>query len=793
MPQLKILFRRLGRDWLLTLFTFCGLVAGISAFLLLFIHVMNERHFDRHFQNYENIYRVHSSPAHIDQAPWARSLGFVHLASDNIPGIELATQFTHCDGGRIRIGERSMEQDHIMSVDETFIQMFGVESKMGDLRDLEKPNTVFISEDFAKKYFGDEDPVGQQIHIDALQYVRDLGPYEIRGIVRNTNPRTHFRYELLISQKGKLQERYESLPDRKLAWTYNYYRLSEGMDPAVVAGQLKAIYDKSSLKPARGPQEYVFRLFPLEDIHLMSDCRFELRERTSTLNIPLFMLISIVILLVTLLNFTNLSVAKFLKRSREFGLKKTLGSGNTRLVWQVLGEVFMVCSVSIIISLTLIELFRPILNRMFAFEFDIYYHDPTVFISLLLVLVSCLALSALFVTGFLLSRNSTIDILSEKVNFSGSMIMRILLILQVAVVMMLISGTLLVNKQVHFMLDKPLGFNEEQIVVLHIKDLSKDPMVFIRALEAQNPVTSVGMTLQHFGYPAQAISLENLGLEGTAEFVFANYSYLQTMGIHLLHDWIPPDADTVRGMVVNEHLYKRLLERHGSMEALQAFQSTQPLEEGQQPINFAGVAADFNYSSAHETIGDFAFWLDESANRARFTHIRLKPGNLHDAMETIRNVWGEHYPGQGLSYFFLDEKIASQYASEILLRKVLLAFSIAGVIICLLGMSAMALFIARQRTREIGIRKVNGAGITWILVLLSKDFIKWILLAFVPAIPLIYYFMIRWLENFAYRTTLSWWIFALAGMIVLVITVFTVSLQSYRSASRNPVEALRYE
>jgi len=145
MPQLKILFRRLGRDRVLTLITVCGLVAGISAFLLLFIHVMNERQFDRHFPKYENIYRVLSTPSHIDQAPWARSMGLIHPAADNIPGIELATQFTHCDGGRIRIGERAMEQDHIMSVDEAFIQMLGVESKMGDLRDLEKPNTVFRS------------------------------------------------------------------------------------------------------------------------------------------------------------------------------------------------------------------------------------------------------------------------------------------------------------------------------------------------------------------------------------------------------------------------------------------------------------------------------------------------------------------------------------------------------------------------------------------------------------------------------------------------------------------------
>jgi len=185
--------------------------------------------------------------------------------------------------------------------------------------------------------------------------------------------------------------------------------------------------------------------------------------------------------------------------------------------------------------------------------------------------------------------------------------------------------------------------------------------------------------------------------------------------------------------------------------------------------------------------------LDESPNRARFTHVRLKPGNMHEAIGIIRETFEEYYPGQELSYFFLDEKIAEQYASEILLRKVLLIFSIASIIICLLGMSAMALYIARQRTREIGIRKVNGSSITEVLTLLNRDFIKWIVLACVPAVPVIYITMNRWLETFAYRTNLSWWVFALAGILVLVITVITVSLQSLRSASMNPAEAIRYE
>jgi putative ABC transport system permease protein len=760
---------------------------------LLFVHATNEQLFDKHFQDSENIYRVLSAPAHIDEAPWARSLGISYIAAASISGIELATQFTHCNGGQIRIGVNSMEQDHIMSVDNAFIAMFEVKSLLGNLEDLDKPNSIFISEDFAKKHFGDQDPMGQHIHIEALQYVRDLGPYEVRGIVKNTYPRTHFKYDLLLSQKGSLQERIESLPGRKISWTYNYYKLSEGMDPAKVLAQLQTYYDESSLKLTRGPQEYVFKLIPLEDIHLMSDCRFELKERTSSINIPLFMLISIVILMVTLLNFTNLNLARILQRSSEFGLKKTLGSGNARLVWQVVSEVFILCIISIIFSLVLIELFSPLLNRMFSIDFDIYYKDPIVLVSLVLIILSCLTLSALFLTGFLLRRSSTIDILSAKVIFSGNITMKFLLMLQVAAVMMLLSGTILVNKQVRYMLNKPLGFNEEELVVLHIKDLSKDPSVFCKALEAQNAVTAVGMTLQHFGYPAQNISLENLGLEGTAEFVFANYSYLQTMDIPLLHNWIIPNADTVRGLVINEHLYKRLMERHGSMEALQTFQSNQPLEEGQEPITFVGVAEDFNYSSAHESIGDFAFLLDESPNRARFTHIKLKPGHMDDAIRSIRKTWEEYYPGQELNYFFLDEKIASQYASEMLLRKVLLAFSIAGFIICLLGMSAMALFISRQRTREIGIRKINGASILSILALLNRDFVKWILITFVPAMLIIYVAASRWLDNFAYRTTLSWWIFALAGVIILFIALFTVSVQSFHTASRNPVDALRDE
>uniref|UniRef100_UPI003217D1F7 ABC transporter permease n=1 Tax=uncultured Draconibacterium sp. TaxID=1573823 RepID=UPI003217D1F7 len=793
MYNLKITLRRLLKDKAFSVINVFGLVIGITSFLILFLYVSNEKSFDKHFPGYKNIYRVTSVPEGRENAPWARSLGIVNVAAANIPEVELATQFSHCETGTIKMGESSIQQNNIMSVDAGFIKMFEVKARVGDLSEIEKPNTVFISEDFAKKHFPGVNPVGQTIDIEALQYARNVGEYEIRGIVKNTNPKTHFKYELLLSQKGGLQDRYKRLPDLKIQWIYNYFKLQHGVSPNLVADKIKTFFDASSLKETRGPKEYDFSLLPMNDIHLKSDYRFELRESSSKINIGLFIVISFVILLVSLLNFTNLTIAKLIKRSKELGLKKSLGANQIQLVRQIISEVTFFCLLAIIISLLLIEGLAPFINRFFEIEFNIYYAEPAVYLSILGVLVICLGITALFVSVFLLGRNSTIDILSERNNFSGNYILKTLLVGQVAIVIILMSATFLVNKQINFVLNKPLGFAKDNIVVIHLKDFTKDPAVFANELKKQSQVVSVGMTAHHFGYPSQGLPLEGWDIDGTAEFVFANYDYLKTMNIRLIENWINPEKDTVRGMVVNNHLYQRLIERHGSMEALQAYQQAQPIAPDQVRVNFVGVAEDFNYSSAHETIGDFAFWLDESANRGRFTHVRLHPGNLRAGMGAIKEVWQKVYPNQEFSYFFIDEKIAQQYKSETILGRILLAFSCIGILISIIGISALALFVSQQRTKEIGIRKVNGAKVSEILTMLNKSFVKWVTVAFVIACPVAYYVMQKWLENFAYKTSLSWWIFALAGILALGIALLTVSWQSWRAAMRNPVEALRYE
>ncbi len=769
-----------------------GLAIGFTSFFILFIYVSNEKSFDKHFKDYKNIYRVSSVPVGND-IPWARSLGFINDASVNIPEVKEATQFTHCPLGTININEISFQQQDIMSIDESFINIFGVESMLGDLAEISEPNTAFITEDFAKKYFSDQDPIGKMIKIEALQYMRDVGEYQIRGIVKKTPKKTHFNYQILLSQKGALQERYSSLPDMKIQWVYNYLLLEDDALPTLVADKILSVFNDSNLRQTRGPQDYKFNLTPLAEIHLKSDYRFELKESTSKINIGLFIIISFVILLVSLMNFINLNIAKLIKRSNEFGVIKAFGANKKQLIEQVLVEILVLCSVSIIISLTVLGVIGPTINQFFEIDFNIDYSEPVIYMTIIGVLVICGAFSALFIAFFLVRKTSTIKLLSKRNNSSGNNVLKFLLVLQLAVVIILISSAIVVNKQINFITAKSLGFDKENVVVIHLKDFTKDPAVFANELTKQSQILSVGFTSQYFGYPTQNIPLEGFGIDGSAEFVFANYDYLKTMDIQLVHNWISPSVDTIEGMILNEHLYKRLMDRHGSIEALETYHIQQELEAGSERIRFIGVAKDFNYNSAHEAVGDFAFYLNESLNRARFIHVRINPGDTRTALSKIRDVWDSHYYGQEFIYFFIDEKIEQQYKAETILGRILFTFSVLGILICIIGISAFSLFLSQQRTKEIGIRKVNGASINEILMILNMDFIKWLTIAFVVACPIAYYAMSKWLENFAYKTTLSWWIFALGGLIALLITLMTISWQTFKAARRNPVEALRYE
>ncbi|BAX79755.1 ABC transporter permease [Labilibaculum antarcticum] len=790
--HLKLSVLRLLKNRAFSATNILGLSIGIASFFVLFIHVQNEKSYDKHINDHQNIYRVISTPSHIDD-PWARSLGFIKEASSNFPEVEDATQFSHCPVGTIKIHEQIVSQKDILSVDTNFMNLFGIESLIGNLSEITKPNVAFISERFAKKYFENKNPIGQYIDVERLQYGRDFGKYEIIGIVKNTPIKTHFNCEILLSQKGSLEERYTSLTERKTQWVYNYLKLKKGVSPSIVEEKILNTFNNSSFRQTRGPKDYKFKLVKLTDIHLKSNFRFELKESNTKININLFTIVALVILLISLINFVSLITVNLFKRSKEFGLKSSIGAHRKHLLTQVLIEVLLLCFLSVIISLFLIEIITPYINNFYEIQFDVFYSEPIIYTAALAVLLFSGILSILFVRFFILNNNSTSDIIKGHTSLSGRHILQPLMIFQIMIVIVLISSAILVNKQISYLLDKPLGFAKNNIVVLKLTDFSKDPNVFANELRKKSLIESVGFTMQHFGYPTQTISLEGFGIEGTAEMSMANYDFLKTMNIPFIHNYINISKDTIEGMVINEHLYKRLMEKHQTLEDMNSYRSGIPLEADQRRVDIIGVVADFNYSSAHDQIGDYIFIIDESRSRGRFIHVRVSLGNIRTAMSSIQEEWQKHYPNQKMDYFFMDDKIAQQYKSENILKRILMSFSILGIIIGILGISALSYFTSEQRTKEIGIRKANGAKTREIITMLNKGFAKWVAIAFVLACPIAWYAMHKWLENFAYKTELSWWIFALAGLIAMGIALLTVSFQSWRAATRNPVESLRYE
>ncbi len=792
--NLLFAIRRLIHEKGYTLITLIGLVTGISAFLVLFLYVTNEKSFDRHIPDHERIYRVHTIPDGGEETPWSRSLGFIVPASAAIPEVEKATLFSHSPEGMVKIEDQTITLKDVLSVDEHFFAMFGIRMITGDYREIAKPNVVFISEEMARKYFGQEDPVGRTLEIIELQYDQNLGPYEIRGVVESIHPKTHFRYDMLTSQKGALQQRFDYIPSGRLQWTYSYVKLSKGADLTDVSGKFQQYYD-ANLKDNMGypPVYHLTSLMPITDIRLNSAMRFELRENASQVNLTLFIVIALVVLLVSLLNFVNLTIARIIRHSREFGLRKSIGAGTVNLTSQILSEVLVITLKATASAIILIELGKSGLNTLFNIEFSVFYTEPAVYLSIGGVLFFALGITAIFVVFHLFRKKTAAEILSSARNFTGNLIMKTLLVIQIAIVIGLIFATIVVNRQLHYMLNKPLGFDKENILVIRLKDLSKDRTTFMNELKRLSHVISTGSTVQYFGSPSQSGKLDGFGLDGNVEYIRCDYDFVRTMGIELAESWINTEQEIIWGLIVNKHFYSRILEKFGGIEAFKAYQKSKDFTGDLSDMTLAGVSNDFNFSSAHVPVGNFALVLGDPKNSGRFIHVRLAKGDIREAKQQVEIVYGKHYPDHPMDFFFLDEEIARQYKAETILRRVLITFSLIGMMISIIGISAFSLFISQQRTKEIGIRKVTGATIAEVLLLLNKDFVKWVAIAFVIATPIAWYAMHKWLENFAYKTELSWWIFALAGLLALGIALLTVSFQSWRAATRNPVEALRYE
>lgn len=803
-----IAIRNLQRHKSYSFINIFGLAIGMACCLLIFLYVQDEFSYDKYHTNSDNIYRLalegyaSNTSQKINTARSGSPWGPV-LVKD-YPGVLNAVRFkTPLSRWLITYEGKKFYEKGFYFADASVFEVFDFELIHGNpATALTAPNTVVISEAMAKKYFGNNDPVGKVISADLVY------DFTITGIVKNTPRNSHIKFDFLGSfatLEGPANKQGAFIYGGNLSDmsnfalnidVYTYLQLDENytvsefeaMMPGFLNKYLGDIIKNLGIKL----QPY---LQPLEEIHLRSNLDAEIAANSDISYVYIFSAISLFILLIACVNFMNLATARSANRAKEVGLRKVVGSDRKQIIIQFLGECIFLSFLSLVLAIGLLYLLLPIFNTIAMKELHLSFSFLFILgLTGLVLLVGVVAGSypAFFLSAF---RPATVLKGSLKAGASNSRLRQFLVVVQFTLSILFIIGTGIVYSQLEYIQDKRLGFDKEQVIVIPMVDpptrfnymaykselLQNSNVSFVSASNSV-PGGLISINLIHpEGIPAgDNISIEQLIIE---------HDFIKTLGIEIVQgrDFsISFATDTMEAFIINETAVQQL------------GWSDSPLDKRIQMGNFKkgrviGVVKDFHVRSLHQRIEPLLIHLAPSPDPFINLIIRINPENIASTLIFIEEKWHKVYPNHPFEYSFLDEDFDELYRSEIQRGKVFIAFSTLAILIACLGLLGLAAFTAEQRTKEIGIRRVMGASIGSIVGLLSLEFVKLILIANVIAWPLAFLVMRKWLDNFAYQTNIGIDTFILSGLISLVIALLTVSYQSLKAALANPVEALKYE
>lgn len=656
-------------------------------------------------------------------------------------------------------------------------------------------NHAVITEETARKYFGDENPMGKMINLDGAS------DFEVTGIVKSIPANSHIKFDILVS--------YENLIKSSRYWdnswvserVYTYILLAPGTNVEVLQAKLPQIPETfigKFMKEAFFLLEY--KLIKLTDIHLHSSVSNELEVNGSYRSVVSLGLIAGLVLLIAFINYINLATSRSIERTHEVGLRKVSGALKKDLIFQFLTESTILNLFALIVSLLGVFLLLPFFKQIMQSPLHMDYLITILLFFLLLV-------SGSLFTGLLpaiyISRFAPSLVLKGKKPTGSRWIIRLknsLVVFQFTISVVLIIGTITIYRQINFMRHHDLGFDIEGLLVIDgpriLKANSYESYMnslesFKNEIGALSRVSSITASSSVPGTEIKnsrvfGIPVEGRNTEKRINIYLVDNQFFNTYGLTLL-------AGNNFGATIKEESNKIILNE--SALTYFGFENVEGtigkiLRGGSQEVSIKGIVNDFNQQSLKELPGPIGF-MNQPANI--FYTIKANMKGINQLIPELENIWISHYPGNPFNYFFLDDFYNEQYRADQRFSGLFLASSMLAIIIACLGLSGLSAYSITRRTKEIGIRKANGARITQVMGLLNKDFVKWVVFAIVIAAPVAWYAMYKWLQNFAYRTELSWWIFALAGILALVIALLTVSWQSWRAATRNPVEALRYE
>lgn len=797
---IKIAFRSLLKNRVFSFINITGLALGISASLLIMQYVNYELSYENFNENAFNVYRIKTNRYNQGElsTEWASGVVSIgHLLNEAYPEVQRYARLTSTSGviskGDIEFMERS-----IYFANQDAFKIFGAEISDGDTENaLTEPNTIAISESVAKKYFGDSSPIGE-----TLMYNRDR-PVQVTAVFKDVPDNTHFKFDILASWTTIAQGDFGADADRVWYWDgyFNYIELAPGTTPEAFQVKIDEFVESQWGEEMRNVDTWMdFELQPMADIHLYSNFIGEAEVNGDGDSVYALLVISFFIVLIAWVNYINLATAKSMERAREVGLRKVLGSQKGQLIRQFLTESFLVNLFAVILAFLIVALVLPGFANL---------TDQPMSMALFTQQGFWLGLGVLFFVGtflsglypaFVLSSFKPVDTLkgAKLSSGGGGLLRKGLVIFQFMASVGLIIGTYTVYEQISFMRNQELGVDIDRTMVIngpsvtdstYSEKLTAFTEVMKTDANVENVVVSTGVPGRGVGWNAGGIRKEGApDSEGKQYRVLGlGYEFVETF-----------DMEVIAGRSFSKEYGDEEAKILFSRAATKDFGFANPEEALGERIFFwgnvytiIGVLEDYHHTSLKENFDKLIFRLIPNANN--FYSIKYNAANTQQVVQMAQEKWGQFFPGNPFEYFFLEDRFEEQYEADKQFGSVFTIFSGLTIFVACLGLFGLAAFMTSKRIKEIGVRKVLGASIPSILKLLSTDFLKLIMVSIVLAIPIAFYGMEQWLNGFAFRIDLYWYIFALPALLVLFIAIATVSFQTARAARANPVDSLRYE
>jgi len=801
---LKVALRNLWKNKAFSAINIIGLASGLAVCLLIVLYVVDELSYDKYNVNADRIYRVDadiyfnntSAIFAVAPDPLAPAL------KRDFPEIEEMVRINYQEGILIKKDNRNVQDNHAAFVDSTFFKVFTVPMIAGNpATALREPKSIVIDETTAKKYFNSTDVLGKTLIVDNDNYCK------ITGVIKDIPKQSHFHFHFIRPKTSNVNDSWLSNN------TYNYVMVRPGVTKEKLQKDVNATINNylgkelqdqlhASLKDLENKgNHFIYYATPLTDIHLHSDKSYEMEANGDIGTVYIFSVVAIFILLIACVNFMNLSTARSANRAKEVGIRKVAGSLRSHLITQFLTESVLLSFFSLVLAILMALLLLPLFNQLAAKGMSVGTLFSTWLFPVMLTLVLLVGCIAGSYPAFYLSSFQPIDVLKGKIakGFKSSWLRSGLVVFQFFISIILIIGTIVIYNQLDYIQSRKIGYNRDEVLVLHNAwYLDKQIHAFRNELLNIPGISNATIT----GDLPTNNSFDNegwfrdAGMDPSRAVVLTNFyvdeNYVPTLGMEIAQGRnfskdFPSDS---MGVILNEAAVKLLGFKDPFKEKLYRPDFSSGSMNGAVGYHIVGVVKDFNFSSMHQNVGPLIIQLGDNWGSIA---LRANTKNISSVINTIKTRWNTTSSGQPFNYTFMNDDFNKIYTAEQQTGKLSVTFAVFAIFIGCLGLFGLVTYAAEQRTKEIGVRKVLGASVSTIVAMLSKDFAKLVLIASLISFPVAWWAMHMWLQRFAFRINISWWIFVVADIIAIIIALLTISFQAIKAAVANPVKSLRTE